>query len=250
MKGVAELLGVPETPWFDRVITWGQELIGKCYLVDGKLTGPDVATSAAPQRFGHKSIEDLIVFRPASLPASAIDNLHSKAQAARFVRTAGICAGLPCDSAAAAQADEAEALAAAIADGEADDYSAFEVIEDIRNMSFDARLASITSRAPSALPGRSFMRQSSTRKPLGLDREASAVLAANLQSALHLAGISSFVEQRGASFAGRAKGLGSAGGGSGTDRVASLTHALHMLGSVAEQDAETMEALVDEDLAE
>jgi hypothetical protein len=35
----------------------------QCYLVDGKLTGPDVATSAAPQRFGHKSIEDLIVFR-------------------------------------------------------------------------------------------------------------------------------------------------------------------------------------------
>jgi hypothetical protein len=35
----------------------------QCYLVDGKLTGPDVATSAAPQRFGHKSIEDLLVFR-------------------------------------------------------------------------------------------------------------------------------------------------------------------------------------------
>jgi hypothetical protein len=29
MKGVAELLGVPATPWFDRVITWGQQLIGK-----------------------------------------------------------------------------------------------------------------------------------------------------------------------------------------------------------------------------
>jgi hypothetical protein len=29
MKGVAELLGVPATPWFDRVISWGQQLIGK-----------------------------------------------------------------------------------------------------------------------------------------------------------------------------------------------------------------------------
>ncbi|KAF6252806.1 6-phosphogluconate dehydrogenase [Scenedesmus sp. NREL 46B-D3] len=213
MKGVAELLGVPSTPWFDRVITWGQQLIGKCYLVDGKLTGPDVATSAAPQRFGHKSIEDLIVFRPASLPASAIDSLRSKAQAARFVRTASICAGLPCDTAAAAQADEEEALAAAIADGAADDFSAFEIIEDIRSSSCHRQqVASVTGRAPSNLGRRSFMRQSSTKLPLGLDREASAVLAANLQSALHLAGISSCLEQRGGSFCGGSLSLGSTKG--------------------------------------
>lgn len=38
MKGVADLLGVPETPWFDRVITWGQELIGKVSRLSGCCT--------------------------------------------------------------------------------------------------------------------------------------------------------------------------------------------------------------------
>jgi hypothetical protein len=92
--------------------------------------------------------------------------------------------------------------------------------------------------------------QSSTKQPLGLDREASAVLAANLQSALHLAGISSCLEQRGASFLGAVNG--SAGSGTMQELksagVASLTRALSMLGSVAEHDAETMEALIDEAL--
>ncbi|WIA09747.1 hypothetical protein OEZ85_009126 [Tetradesmus obliquus] len=273
MKGVAELLGVPATPWFDRVITWGQQLIGKCYLVDGKLTGPDVATSAAPQRFGHKSIEDLIVFKPSSLPPGAMDNLQAKAQAARFVRCASVLAGLPeVDEAAAAAADEAEALAAAIVEGAADDAaSPFEFLEDLRKQSFDQRLASITGlrtpsglagRVPSGLAGRSFTRQASTKLPLGLDAQASAALAANLQAALHLAGVESCMEARGAagsgSFTAKAapgaaglKGVGSGGSGEGlgSQGARSLVRALSMLGSVAEQeDAETMEALLDEAL--
>jgi hypothetical protein len=167
------------------------------------------------------------------------------------VRTASIFAGHAEDTPAAAQADEAEALAAAIADGTVDDSSPFsDFIEDFRTQSFDQRLASITGRVPSGLAGRSFVCQSSTKQPLGLDREASAVLAANLQSALHLAGISSCLEQRGASFLGAVNG--SAGSGKMQELksagVASLTRALSMLGSVAEHDAETMEALIDEAL--
>jgi hypothetical protein len=173
------------------------------------------------------------------------------------VRTASIFSGHADDTPAAAQADEAEALAAAIVDGTADDSSSspFEdFIDDIRTQSFDQRLASITARAPSGLAGRSFARQSSTKMPLGLDREASAALAANLQSALHLAGVSSCLEQRVGSFSGGANSsLGLSGKGSQGLKsvgVASLTRALSMLGSVAEQqDAETMEALIDEALA-
>ena len=36
-------------PNFHRVLLWGQEKIGKSYLVDGRLVGPDVADSGAPQ---------------------------------------------------------------------------------------------------------------------------------------------------------------------------------------------------------
>lgn len=202
-----------------------------------------------------------------------MDNLQAKAQAARFVRCASVLAGLPeVDEAAAAAADEAEALAAAIVEGAADDAaSPFEFLEDLRKQSFDQRLASITGlrapsglagRVPSGLAGRSFTRQASTKLPLGLDAQASAALAANLQAALHLAGVESCMEARGAagsgSFTAKAapgaaglKGVGSGGSGEGlgSQGARSLVRALSMLGSVAEQeDAETMEALLDEAL--
>lgn len=51
LRGVAEVCGV-ETPTMDKVILWGQALIGKEYLVDGKIQGKDVANSGCPQRFG------------------------------------------------------------------------------------------------------------------------------------------------------------------------------------------------------
>ncbi len=41
MKGIAELCAV-ETPNIDVVLDFGQKALGKSYLVDGKLTGPDV----------------------------------------------------------------------------------------------------------------------------------------------------------------------------------------------------------------
>lgn len=50
-KGLAELAGVV-TPVMDRVIEWAQERLGRVYLVEGRVAGPDVVHSRAPQRFG------------------------------------------------------------------------------------------------------------------------------------------------------------------------------------------------------
>jgi hypothetical protein len=58
LRGVAEILGVA-TPWVDRVITWAQGVMGREYLVGGKLAGRDVASSDAPQRFGARTVEEL-----------------------------------------------------------------------------------------------------------------------------------------------------------------------------------------------
>ncbi|KAL4237125.1 hypothetical protein ACF0H5_005506 [Mactra antiquata] len=59
VRGVAEIVGI-ETPNCDTVITWGQEKLKKKYLVDGKLTGPDVKETRAPQRFGFSSVDELL----------------------------------------------------------------------------------------------------------------------------------------------------------------------------------------------
>jgi len=58
MKGLALLLGV-ETPTIDMMVEWAQRVIGKEYLVEGQLTGKDLAESFAPQRFGFHRLEDL-----------------------------------------------------------------------------------------------------------------------------------------------------------------------------------------------
>lgn len=58
-RGIAELAGIA-TPQIDKVIVWGQERLGKNYLVGGKLQGADVAASHAPQRFGYGDIGDLV----------------------------------------------------------------------------------------------------------------------------------------------------------------------------------------------
>ncbi|MCS6826545.1 MAG: NAD/NADP octopine/nopaline dehydrogenase family protein, partial [Caldilinea sp.] len=50
-RGVAALVDVP-TPVMDRIIAWGQERMGRSYLVGGRVAGPDVMNSRAPQRFG------------------------------------------------------------------------------------------------------------------------------------------------------------------------------------------------------
>jgi len=62
VRGVADILGV-EVPVCNTVIEWCQEKIGKKYIVDGKLSGPDVAESRAPQTFGITTLEDLLAGR-------------------------------------------------------------------------------------------------------------------------------------------------------------------------------------------
>ena len=47
-------------PNIDRVITWAQEVLGKEYLVDGQLRGSSVAASRAPQRYGFRTLEQLL----------------------------------------------------------------------------------------------------------------------------------------------------------------------------------------------
>lgn len=51
LRGIAELVGV-ETPTMVKVLEWEQEKIGKKYIVDGKIAGPDIAKSGCPQRYG------------------------------------------------------------------------------------------------------------------------------------------------------------------------------------------------------
>lgn len=58
-RGIADLAGIA-TPQIDDVIGWGQERLGKSYLVGGKLQGADVAASHAPQRFGYDDLQVLM----------------------------------------------------------------------------------------------------------------------------------------------------------------------------------------------
>ena len=44
----------------DMVIYWAQKGMGKEYIIDGKLTGKDVASSNAPQRFGVTTLDQLL----------------------------------------------------------------------------------------------------------------------------------------------------------------------------------------------
>jgi hypothetical protein len=58
-KGIAELAEVP-TPTIDKVITWAQDRLNKEYLVDKQLSGRDVISSRAPQRYGYQDLDRMI----------------------------------------------------------------------------------------------------------------------------------------------------------------------------------------------
>lgn len=58
-RGIAELADLP-TPKIDQVIAWSQEVLGKEYLVDGELKGRNVAVSRAPQRYGFRSLDEVL----------------------------------------------------------------------------------------------------------------------------------------------------------------------------------------------
>uniref|UniRef100_A0A7S0ASB5 Opine dehydrogenase domain-containing protein n=1 Tax=Minutocellus polymorphus TaxID=265543 RepID=A0A7S0ASB5_9STRA len=55
-RGIAELAGVP-TPHMDDVIVWCSQMIGKQYLVEGKLTGKDLHSTRAPQHYGYTDLD-------------------------------------------------------------------------------------------------------------------------------------------------------------------------------------------------
>jgi hypothetical protein len=57
-RGLAELAGVP-TSTIDQVITWAQARLGKSYLVNGRLGGPDLAETRAPQVYGIHTLAQL-----------------------------------------------------------------------------------------------------------------------------------------------------------------------------------------------
>jgi NAD/NADP octopine/nopaline dehydrogenase, alpha-helical domain len=59
VRGIAEIAGV-ETPNIDTVLSWGQDKLGKEYLVGSSLTGRDVPTTRCPQGYGFTNIEELL----------------------------------------------------------------------------------------------------------------------------------------------------------------------------------------------
>ena len=59
IRGIAELADLP-TPNIDQVIAWAQDVLEKEYLVGGELRGRDVAASRAPQRYGHRSLDEVL----------------------------------------------------------------------------------------------------------------------------------------------------------------------------------------------
>lgn len=58
-RGIAELAGV-ETRHMDEVIVWCQQVLGKEYLVDGKLKGKDLESTRAPQRYGYTDLDSFM----------------------------------------------------------------------------------------------------------------------------------------------------------------------------------------------
>jgi len=50
-KDIALMFHV-QTPLLDRILTWNQSLVGKEYLVNGKLTGRDMSETSCPSVFG------------------------------------------------------------------------------------------------------------------------------------------------------------------------------------------------------
>lgn len=58
-RGIGEIVGVP-TPTIDLVVRWSQELLGQEYLTRQGLTGPDLAATRCPQRYGFVTLHDIL----------------------------------------------------------------------------------------------------------------------------------------------------------------------------------------------
>lgn len=66
-RSLAELITV-QTPTIDEVIDWAQARLGRCYLVNGRLSGPELAETHAPQAYG---IGDLAALAQVSVEQAA-----------------------------------------------------------------------------------------------------------------------------------------------------------------------------------
>jgi hypothetical protein len=58
-RGIGEIAGVP-TPTIDLIVRWSQERLGKTYLTQHGLAGPDLSASRCPQRYGFVTLRDLL----------------------------------------------------------------------------------------------------------------------------------------------------------------------------------------------
>ena len=61
LKAFAEILDV-KTPEIDKIATWGQNFLGKEYIVNGRLKGKDVNELTIPQNRGINTTEELIKY--------------------------------------------------------------------------------------------------------------------------------------------------------------------------------------------
>ena len=59
IRGIAEIAGAP-TPCIDKVLLWCQQKMGKEYLVGSNLMGKDLATTRCPQRYGFRTISEVL----------------------------------------------------------------------------------------------------------------------------------------------------------------------------------------------
>lgn len=59
IRGIAEIVGV-QTPYTDLVLAWGQEKLGKAYLVGDRLVGKDLDETRCPQRYGFATLPDIL----------------------------------------------------------------------------------------------------------------------------------------------------------------------------------------------
>jgi hypothetical protein len=75
-RGIAELAGIA-TPMIDRVLVWAQERLQRKYLVDSMLKGADLNLTRSPQRYGYKSLEQLMVDMQYLPPLEEYDSTHT-----------------------------------------------------------------------------------------------------------------------------------------------------------------------------
>ena len=58
-RAIATMIDIP-TPAIDEIISWGQKILGKEFLVDGKLEGKDIGDTRIPSNYDYTSFEDLV----------------------------------------------------------------------------------------------------------------------------------------------------------------------------------------------